>query len=328
MQSARFGVAWIVHQTVPRLLVLDGGGSGGDREKDIDRESALIVAYALGSVMPCRYCRDSYRQFSRAAHIDRLVGGTNKGDQKTLRRTDHERYWTTVHNMVNAKLKKPVIDQADPLAVKRAYETSVASTPCRFVDALLEWLQMIALNYDVPIDTPAKVDAVWRIRRAASCAANRGFFLDESRRRAVPLPAVIEAYALAQKPRTQKQQSKRRFGAETNETMTDAEWLKVAWYVFYIAHLVSIMSRSQHEQLRRCAAALSESLYLDGAESCSSSNNDDDKKEPFQNADTLFAALHRARASCLPATCHANGAVERAVYETCRANQCKDGKCF
>ena len=62
MQSARFGVAWTVHQTLPRLLKeieTDGGV----------REAAALAALALARVLPCRFCRDSYAEFMRAARV-------------------------------------------------------------------------------------------------------------------------------------------------------------------------------------------------------------------------------------------------------------------
>jgi hypothetical protein len=324
MQSARFGVAWIVHQTVPRLLP-ESASQAVPRNQvthdDASIESALIVAQALGSVMPCRYCRESYREFSRAAQLYEQLEMPSASNG--LRRTDHERYWASVHNMVNAKLHKPVIDLSDSAALKRAYETSVAATPCAFVDALLEWLQLLSLNFNnsetgkSPIVTPEQVAAVRRMRRSASSPANAGYFLREARRRAVPLSAVIEAYALERKP----------------DGISDAEWLKVIWYIFYISHIVAIMQRSGIDRLQQCGTRLATLLQLDSAKHGKKQfgrrkKTASSQKDPFDGTDSLFEALRSARQDCLPATCQSTAAADRATYEQYRAKKCSSGTCI
>jgi hypothetical protein len=336
MQSARFGVAWIVHQTVPRLLsesasqavprlLSESASQAVPRNQvthdDASIESALIVAQALGSVMPCRYCRESYREFSRAAHLYEQLEMPSASNG--LQRTDHERYWASVHNMVNAKLHKPVINLNDSAVLRRAYETSVAATPCAFVDALLEWLQLLSLNFNnsetgqSPIVTPEQVAAVRRMRRSASSPANAGYFLREARRRAVPLSAVIEAYALERKP----------------DGISDAEWLKVVWYIFYMAHLVAIMQRSGIDRLQQCGTRLATALELDSAKRDKKKQfgrrkkTASSQKDPFDGTDSLFEALRSARQDCLPTTCQSTTAADRATYEQYRAKKCSSGTC-
>lgn len=317
MQSARFGVAWTVHQTVPRYIA-------AKTRDDAARESAAVVAYALADVMPCKYCRRSYRDFARRAGLrERLQ------TPETLTRDEHERYWFDVHNLVNAKLGKNVV----PLSrMPVSYERVVSKTPHQFVDALLDWLHMLSLNYrdlvstgDTPQTKRRLERSMARVRGAAgdTSGANTGYFLREAKRRNVSLGSLIVAYADRVFDETLCNDCVAKTkGDESRDfvSLSRNQWRKTVWYAFYMAHLARLMERSGDPTLVAGARAMRHYLRLPGH------HDDGGTSDPFLTQRGLFDALYAVRRQCLPSDCPDRDTL-REQFEHFRAGQCKGGRC-
>lgn len=63
MQTAVFGpIAWTLLQSLPRLWALSGEGKTVYL-KPSQHQSLNVIVYSIAIVLPCRYCRESFRRF-------------------------------------------------------------------------------------------------------------------------------------------------------------------------------------------------------------------------------------------------------------------------
>lgn len=134
MQSRHFGVAWTVHQTLPVYI---GTLVPKAKENSRDLRSAVsLETFALSKILPCRFCRDSYAEFLGQVDFQgRIV------DAPILTQAEHKRFWFDIHNLVNAKLEKPIQKQVEP-----GYSRKTAKTTNDFAVSLLDWLFIVSMN--------------------------------------------------------------------------------------------------------------------------------------------------------------------------------------
>ena len=288
MQSKRFGVAWIVHQTLP--LYANESLKRGDMAA---REALLLSMHALAQVLPCKFCRRSYRQFVGDVQLDRrlqhMLGDTLQFFGVLF----------DLHNLVNAKLDKP---RASSLA-----DYLVAESVDQFRCALLDWLCMLATNYS---KFAVEQNHVLREMLARAVVAVRertpSEWLRQAMLRNVSLLDYVDQMA-EQRQRT------------LDPSLADA-WRKVWWHVVYFDALLRLMQSSGEPLLVQCGRALRNEMF----------GNDDEQQrglDGFGSAESMFRALYNVRRQCAwPDGCESYAALKRR-FESYRAGACKGQTC-
>lgn len=134
MQSRHFGVAWTVHQTLPVYI---GTMLPRTQQNTAALRSAIsLETFALSKILPCRFCRDSYAEFLEQLDFqERIVTA------RLLTMAEHKRFFYDIHNLVNAKLDKPIQKRIEP-----GYSDKTASSTREFSLDLLDWLFIVAMN--------------------------------------------------------------------------------------------------------------------------------------------------------------------------------------
>lgn len=309
MQSRRFGVAWLVHQTLPRF-------AGEPPLSASAREAAALAAFALSEVLPCKFCRRSYRDFCRMAHLKRRLQ-----DASALSVASHERYYFDVHNLVNAKLGKPVLAHMQPTFERHG--TVPLHDVDRFRCALTDWMMMVVTNYQPLPSTASCARALRAVRQAAACSDGRFWRL--ARRNDVTLGSAVTAFVDANAPADVR-----------SDARLAAWWRKAAWHVFYFEALLRMMSGPRAPAaVQQCARALRRYLQLRrrfGAQcdiDVADHANAKDRsvpQEPFLNGALLFDAIYAARHECAPATCPSRDEL-RQQFDSYRAGRCRGHEC-
>jgi len=138
MNSQKFGpVAWSLLHTIPRLIAPQ------DRTEpwcEQIRESFALLLSGHAMVLPCSFCRDSYRVFIRVLDLRKWVQGPLL--LQPVCTNSAEMYVYTLHNLVNQKLDKPWHpDMCGAVAQNMLVDER------SFMTALFEWLYMLFLNY-------------------------------------------------------------------------------------------------------------------------------------------------------------------------------------
>lgn len=222
MNTSKFGpVAWSVLQSLPCTLE---SSTFADRTA---RESLLIVLSSLAVVLPCRYCRLSYRQFMVRVNLQDWLQTPARVS------SDQVAQWLfLVHNEVNRKLNKTVYSRRDDV-----YDKCVLHDERQFMAALVEWFyilwtavsdreqeQRVALRVPSAAHNALVRDGVERSNGKALCEANEchgtiGGLLHHW---------IGDMYA--------------KYFYDGHQQLD--QWRKYAWNVLHMAHLLRLLKRA------------------------------------------------------------------------------------
>lgn len=315
MQSKRFGVAWVVHQTLPLYArrSLQPDNTTGRRqsstvyaEKRKQRDSVMqalaITEAALAHIMPCRFCRASYAGFRQICDAPACFGprlansATADAGVDTL-----EKYYFTAHNLVNAKLKKPVLPPQQRVSGAYARANDAHTFRC----ALVEWLAMIAMNYrSIEPQTAAEKKATQRMVTAVAKARKEK--PGSLWRAALQTPSNTDITPLVQRWIAKAHSA-------SDAAVVDRNASARAWIALYIDALCSVLeTKDAPERVQQCAAALRK--YLTPA--------------AFMSSDALLTATHAVKERCVMANeqCEALSDFFKRIG-TYRASLCAKGTC-
>lgn len=224
MNSSRFGpIAWSLLQSLP--CALPAHVLASDRAA---RESLLVVLSSLAFVLPCRYCRLSYRQFIVRVNLREWLQTPD-----VLSNEQVAQWLFLVHNEVNRKLNKPVyLQRAD------VYDKCVLRDERKCIDTLCTWLYIVwmavgdrereqAQALMIPNDAQRALayTCVRRCKGRLLCAANDvdgtlGSLVHET---------IDRLYA--------------RYFTNDDAAAKD-RWRKYAWHVLHTAHLALLLQRA------------------------------------------------------------------------------------
>lgn len=136
MNSRKFGqLAWPLLHSLPKIV------SCGEKEwSESLRESFSFVVFGNAMILPCKYCRESFRVFVRAIDLRKWIQGPRLLQPVT--QSVASNYLFTLHNMVNQKLNKPWQFDLQPcLSVQLLHNEQ------KLMQTLFEWLYILFLNY-------------------------------------------------------------------------------------------------------------------------------------------------------------------------------------
>lgn len=136
MNSSKFGpIAWPVYFTI--------ANDTGFLEKDWDDatiEQFLLLLASNAMVLPCSFCRESFRIFIRVLDLRKWFQGPKLLQRVTS--TVATEYLFLLHNLVNQKLDKPWhFDRQSAVA------TNLLVDERALMRTLFEWLYILFLNY-------------------------------------------------------------------------------------------------------------------------------------------------------------------------------------
>jgi|SRR6056297_3026292 len=143
MNSQKFGpIAWSLLHTLPRLLqtVSNDNTEVDEPWPESIIEAFVLLMYSKAMILPCSYCRQSYRIFIRAIDMRKWLQGPKRLQPVTSASVDQ--YLYTLHNMVNQKLNKPW-----HFDIQRAIPTNLLHNERALLTNLFEWLYILFLNY-------------------------------------------------------------------------------------------------------------------------------------------------------------------------------------
>lgn len=104
------------------------------------RESFTFLVASNAMILPCVYCRESFRVFVRAIDLRKWIQGPLLLQPVT--RSSVNEYLHTLHNMVNQKLNKPWHTD-----VKLGVYQNLLSNETLLMRTLFDWLYILFLNY-------------------------------------------------------------------------------------------------------------------------------------------------------------------------------------
>lgn len=276
MQSKRFSVAWLVHQSLPHLADLDSAKT---------RQALAILEAALAHVMPCRFCRNSYAGFRQ------ICGAPACFMKRGKQTSDHfDNYYFTAHNLVNAKLDKPI---ALPTEFEKVYKRSKSTHAFRC--ALVEWLAILAMHYQTiePKSSEEKKSI--------------GRFV-------VRLAHQLQEGKLWQNARDDQDMSKIIHSIITNHFQNKAA-ISRAWHIAYIFALCHALHSAK--LTTKCAQSI-----------CAFFDLNNGKGKAFFSASEMFEAVYNVRKSCLSVGEECESLTEFWTrIESYRAGFCADGRC-
>lgn len=142
MNSQKFGpVAWSLLHTIPRLVAPQDRTEPWP-EQIREAFASLLSGHAM--VLPCSFCRDSYRVFIRVLDLRKWLQGPLL--LQPVCTNSAEMYVYTLHNLVNQKLDKPWHPDASGAVAQNMLVDERA-----FMSTLFEWMYMLFLNYPVDL---------------------------------------------------------------------------------------------------------------------------------------------------------------------------------
>ena len=144
MNSSKFGpIAWSVYFTLASDTCI---------YKDWDEltiEQFLLVIASNAMILPCSFCRESFRIFIRILDLRKWFQGPKC--LQPVNRTVATEYLFILHNLVNQKLDKPWhFDRQSAVA------TNLLVDERKLMQTVFEWLYILFLNYPEhlgPIDS-------------------------------------------------------------------------------------------------------------------------------------------------------------------------------
>lgn len=159
MNSSKFGpLAWHIAHTLPKLLY----------EVDTTEWSeSTIEAFVLfmsskAMILPCVYCRESYRIFIRVLDLRKWFQGPRR--LQPVSGATANQYLFTLHNLVNQKLDKPW--QFD---MQTAIATQLLVDERALMTTLFEWLYILFGNYPQQLGPSADVAATALVGEGEEC---------------------------------------------------------------------------------------------------------------------------------------------------------------
>lgn len=283
MNSSVFGpIAWTILQSLPRLWTSGRGGEGAGKEVVGSfvlplalAQSTNIIAYSIAVVLPCRYCRESYRRFIQ--YIDIRQWLQQPLQQKRLTADDFEFWLYLLHNMVNQKLHRRWERNKDAV-----YGGRVVEDERTYLGTLFDWFFILLMNYESmePRDAAA-------LKLIGKYAARRGTeWIDRANKHDVTLGALLEKQIFE----TVYDRDLCR-GGTAQVAMSQTRWKKACWYVFHFAHMIQALEHvpTFSDRARR-ALALLEHYFVERAD------------ETLVDNKSAFARLYEVRCKYDP-TC-------------------------
>lgn len=283
MQSKRFGIGWLVHQSVPTLLMPKKS------KKQFDKENATAFACLLANVLPCKYCRRSYKLYMKQDHVYQVLQYNVH-----LTRSNHVIYWFNVHNRVNKKLDKPIIPKSD---LQKVYKQNIVKTTTKFIEKLAEWLCFISMNFDVQVtvNESQEMELVKRLKqlcKLTKCTKSKSTNVIKHN---VDLMDAFTGIFRKTKP----------------SFLIFEKWEKVASFYLYIAYAGRILKNSNSPTGILCANRLNENVF----------NN----PKAFCNRENIFESIFTAFKGTIPNCPRKKNVRER--LESYRAGKCAAGTC-
>lgn len=259
MNTRIFGpIAWTVLQSLPRMWPRD------KRLEEYLQESACVVMYSMAVVLPCRYCRESYRRFIQLIDIRKWL--QNEDRSVTPLRPGDVEYWLyLLHNLVNQKLDRRWERNKDAV-----YDGRVREDERGYMDTLFDWLFILFMNYEDLVNDRHKdagdseekriADALQLVGTYAS--QREGKWLSLANRRDVTLGAMLDCVIfdpIYEKNVCGGNVAGGKGGAQTT-AMDQKKWRKTCWYIFHVAHLVRALRPATPAILSRHAQQALNSL--------------------------------------------------------------------
>lgn len=163
MNSSKFGpIAWRVTHTIPRIVQLANDAEW--TEATIEQFVLLLSSYAM--ILPCVYCRESYRVFFRILDSRKWFQGPIR--LAPVNTSVANCYLWTLHNLVNQKLDKPWnCDQQTAIA------TQLLTDEKSLMSTIFEWLYILFCNYPThlaPVEQETTVECCGDACRKANFA--------------------------------------------------------------------------------------------------------------------------------------------------------------
>ena len=173
MNSQKFGpLAWSLLHSLPSLLNTPAAqqqqaqttGTQLHEWPESIIEAFVLLMYSNAMILPCVYCRESYRIFIRAIDLRKWLQGPKRLQPVTSASVDQ--YLYTLHNMVNQKLDKPW-----HFDMHRAIPTNLLHNERALMTTLFEWLYILFLNYPETLLVTASGSSVHKSADYECCDA-------------------------------------------------------------------------------------------------------------------------------------------------------------
>ena len=313
MQSKRFGVAWVVHQTLPQYAraMLGNAENNSDERFDRARQAFAVSEAALAHIMPCRFCRSSYAGFRLICDAQHCFVKTYEGNRSNEDSVADgaEAYFFNLHNLVNAKLDKALLSPA----ARHTPAFTRAKDAHNFRCALVEWFAMLAMNYE-KIE-PRTTAARRALRQFVACVAQDG---GQWQGGLLWRAAFEQQSDLAPLVDRWIERTLRENGGAEEIGCRDAR--ARAWLVLYIDALCTLLeSATAPTRARQCGSALRKRVGLLA---------NTDEFDAFASSGALLQAVFDVKKHCVMANeqCESlNGFLRR--IESYRAQKCAKGTC-
>lgn len=282
MNSSIFGpIAWTMLQSLPRLW---------NTKRPLSpelHESTAIIMYSIAVILPCRYCRESYRRYIQCIDIRRWL----QEPKEPLRAEDVEYWLYLVHNLVNQKLERRWERNKDAV-----YNGRVREDERGYMDVLFDWLFILLMNYESL--RPEEAAVLQRVGQYAY--KNDGKLLRRATKHDVTLGALLDRHVF-------DHVYDKYVCRKGNVALTQQRWRKTCWYVFHIAHLVRALRDAPVLGNRaKQALALLEHYFVERAH------------ETLGEQQKAFARLHEVRCRWDPSCPSYEQTVQR--FESYRAS--------
>ena len=239
------------------------------------QQSINIIAYSIAIVLPCRYCRESYRRFIQYIDIRQWLQEPISGQNLT---TGDFEYWLyLMHNMVNQKLRRKWERNKDAVYGGRVIEEERG-----FMNNLFDWCFILLMNYE-PLE---KKDAAV-LKKVGKYALKKGTdWIENANKYNVTLGALLDAQIFDKLYEHDLCQ-----GGTQLVALSQTRWRKSCWYVFHFANLVkTLQAVSNFSEKAKKALSLMEHYFVERAD------------ESFIDNRAAFARLYQVRCQYDP-TC-------------------------
>lgn len=165
MNTTKFGpIAWSIAHTIPLLVQPRDDRNEAWPESTIEQFVLFMSSKAM--LLPCIYCRESYRIFIRFLDLRKWFQGPLRLQPVSTAVASH--YVFMLHNIVNQKLDKPW-QFDEPTAVA----SQILTDERAFMTNLFEWLYILFGNYPQQIGPNFDIDEVGECCNEACRRANQ-----------------------------------------------------------------------------------------------------------------------------------------------------------
>jgi len=181
-----------------------------------ERENVSVVVYSMAMILPCKYCRESYRRYIQCIDVRSWIQNND------FLHTDSLNYWFyLIHNLVNQKLGK--VWERD---FEKVYPTSVELETYR--DCVFQWLLFLTMNYQTPTYTEEMEHALRKVSQEAQ--KNHALFIRSANEKNVTLGSFLDKIVFDKIYYEYKLD-------KTDANVKKCDWRKTCWYIYFVAHL-------------------------------------------------------------------------------------------